>query len=230
MSIDSILIVDDEPQIIRFLAPSLKAAGYRVMTAATGAEALKLVATSSPSLVLLDLGLPDIDGKQVIAALREWSQVPVIVVSARGRESEKIAALDLGADDYIDKPFAMGELLARLRAALRHAARSRHETTAITIGDLEVDTLAHSAKRAGRNLKLTPKEFDLLALLIRHAGRAVTHRQLLTSVWGPGHSEDLQYLRVFIRQLRQKLEQAPERPALIITEPGVGYRLVAEID
>lgn len=230
MSAQRILVVDDEPQILRFLKPSLAAAGYDIVTAASGAEALKVAATAAPDVILLDLGLPDIDGKDVIRQLRMWSKTPIIVLSVRDRETEKIAALDLGADDYINKPFGIGELLARLRTALRHAARQAGEKSIYTTGDLAVDIVAHKAILAGAPLKLTPKEFDLLAVLVRNAGRVVTHRQLLTAVWGPAHTEDLQYLRVFIGQLRQKLRASPGAPELLLTEAGIGYRLAPEPD
>ena len=220
-----ILAVDDEPQILRFLKPSLGAAGYEVLTATTGQEALKQAAVGAPDVILLDLGLPDMDGKEVIRQLREWSKTPVIVVSARDRETEKVAALDLGADDYIDKPFGIGELLARIRTALRHAATQAGEVTKLTIGELHIDVPAHSVTFAGTALKLTPKEFDLLGMLARSAGRVVTHAQILTAVWGPAHVEDLQYLRTFVGQLRQKLKRSANAPDLIQTEPGIGYRL-----
>ena len=229
MSRERILVVDDEPQILRFLKPSLAAAGYDVITAATGADALKIAATAAPAVVVLDLGLPDMDGKVVIASLREWSTIPIIVLSARDRETEKIAALDLGADDYVNKPFSIGELTARLRTALRRAATQAGEQSAFAMGDLAVDIVAHTATVAGVPVKLTPKEFELLAVLVRSAGRVVTHRQLLTAVWGPAHTQDLQYLRVFIGQLRQKLGPKSEVARLIISEPGIGYRLNAEV-
>ena len=225
MTTERILVVDDEPQILRFLKPSLGAAGYEIITASTGAEALKAAATAAPDVILLDLGLPDMDGKDVIRQLRTWSKTPIIVLSARDRETEKIAALDLGADDYVNKPFGIGELLARLRTALRHAARQAGEQSAYSAGDLSIDVAAHSATLAGAPIKLTPKEFELLALLVRNAGRVVTHRQLLTAVWGPAHINDFQYLRVFIGRLRQKIETDPENPILIVSEPGIGYRL-----
>lgn len=225
MSREYVLVVDDEPQILRFLKPSLEAAGYAVLTAATGAEALKSAATHAPDVILLDLGLPDMDGKDVISQLRAWSKVPVIVVSARDRESEKIVALDLGADDYVNKPFGMGELLARLRTALRHAAQKYGEQTRFIADGLAVDVLAHTATLGEKPLKLTPKEFDLLALLVRSAGRVVTHRQILTAVWGPAHTEDVQYLRVCVGQLRQKMRPTSDAPDVIETEPGIGYRL-----
>ena len=228
MSRDRILAVDDEPQILRFLKPSLEAAGYDVVTATNGADALKAAATLSPGAILLDLGLPDMDGKEVIAKLRAWSQTPIIVLSARDRESEKIAALDLGADDYVNKPFSIGELTARLRAALRHAAQQTGELTRFTAEGLTVDVIEHSASIDGLPLKLTPKEFDLLAILVRNAGRVVTHRQILIAIWGPAHTEDVQYLRVLIGQLRQKLKAESQLPDLILTEAGIGYRLAVE--
>jgi two-component system KDP operon response regulator KdpE len=224
-----VLAVDDEPQILRFLRPSLAAAGYEVVTAATGSEALKACATQAPDVVLLDLGLPDMDGKEVIRRLREWSETPIIVLSARDREAEKIAALDLGANDYVNKPFGIGELMARLRAVLRHKAGPSPAATRIEAAGLVVDLDAHSVAFAGTPVRLTPKEFELLALLARNAGRVMTHRQLLTAVWGPAHANDLQYLRVFIGQLRDKLAtSAPEAPNLIATEPGIGYRLAID--
>lgn len=228
MSGERILVVDDEPQILRFLRPSLTAAGYEVTTAATAAEGLKLATALAPDAILLDLGLPDLDGKEVIQRLRAFSEVPIIVVSARDREVEKIAALDLGADDYVDKPFGIGELLARLRTALRHAARRAGEQMTFAAGGLVVDIAAHTVKCDGQPVRLTPKEFDLLAVLVRHAGRVVTHGQILTAVWGPAHTHDVQYLRVFIGQLRQKLAQ-PGGTDLIQTEPGIGYRLVETV-
>lgn len=230
MTARRVLVVDDEPQIQRFLKPSLGAAGYEVIAALDGAGALAAAATQAPDVVLLDLGLPDMDGKDVIAELRKWSKVPIIVVSARDREAEKIAALDLGADDYVNKPFGIGELMARLRAALRHSAQSAGEASRIVSGDLVIDVAAHSVTRAGKPIKLTPKEFELLAILARNAERVVTHRQLLTAVWGPAHAEELQYLRVFIGQLRHKLRAAPDAPQLIQTEAGIGYRLVPQVE
>jgi len=228
MSGARILVVDDEPQILRFLKPSLTAAGYDVVTAESGRDALRLTALKSPDAILLDLGLPDMDGKDVLRELRTWSKTPVIVLSARDREAEKIAALDLGADDYVNKPFGIGELTARLRAALRHAAQAKGEATRYAAGPLVVDIAAHSVLLDGKPVKLTPKEFELLAILVRNAGRIVTHRQILTAVWGPAHTEDLQYLRVFIGQLRQKLEADVQSPEIILTEPGIGYRLAVD--
>jgi two-component system KDP operon response regulator KdpE len=225
-----ILVVDDEPQILRFLKPSLTAAGYDVIVATTGKDALKAAATQSPDAILLDLGLPDMDGKDVISDLRNWSKTPILVLSARDREAEKIAAFDLGADDYVNKPFGIGELTARLRTALRHAAQQASEQTHLKSGALEVDVLAHKVTLNGAPVKLTPKEFELLAILVRNAGRLLTHRQILTAVWGAAHTEDLQYLRVFIGQLRQKLKASANAPELILTEPGIGYRLSVETD
>lgn len=228
MSQERILVVDDEPQILRFLKPSLTAAGYEVLTAETAADALKLAALKSPDVILLDLGLPDRDGKEVIRELRTWSATPIIVVSARDREAEKVDAFDLGADDYVNKPFGIGELTARLRAALRHAARNKGETSRLVSGPLAIDLPTHTVTLDGSPVKLTPKEFDLLAILVRNAGRIVTHRQILTAVWGPAHTEDLQYLRVFIGQLRQKLGGAAPNRDIIVTEPGIGYRIAAD--
>lgn len=222
-----ILIVDDEPQIHRFLRPSLIAAGFETMAAKTGAEAVILATRDHPDVIILDLGLPDIDGKEVIAAIRATSAVPIIVLSARDRETEKIAALDLGADDYVDKPFSIGELLARIRSHLRrrHAEAGESLQMAFDIGAIHVDIARHEVSRGGTNVHLTPKEFDLIVLLARHAGRVLTHRHILGEIWGPAHADDTQYLRVFIGQLRQKLEDNPAEPRLILTEPGVGYRL-----
>lgn len=219
-----ILVVDDEPQIQRFLKPALEASGFEVVQALDGRSAVKAVATAAPDAVVLDLGLPDCDGKDVIRQVRAFSQVPIVVLSARDREIEKVTALDLGADDYVSKPFGISELLARLRTALRHAARQDGQSEVISVGDLIVDTRAHRVTRAGETLRLTPKEYDLLHILARHAGRVLTHRQLLTAVWGPAHENDTQYLRVLVGQLRQKLEADPARPTLIATEPGIGYR------
>jgi two-component system KDP operon response regulator KdpE len=221
-----ILVVDDEPQIQRFLRPSLIATGYDVVAAGTGAEALRRLASDSPRLIILDLGLPDMDGKDVLADIRRRTDVPVIVLSARDREAEKIAALDLGADDYVNKPFAIGELLARIRSALRRRTLGTPEAPAIVrVGPVTIDTGLHQARRNDEIVHLTPKEFELLRMLARYCGRVVTHRQILTEVWGPAHGADTQYLRVFIGQLRQKLEDDPAAPKLILTEPGIGYRI-----
>jgi len=220
-----VLIVDDEPQILRFLRPSLSAAGYDVVEARDGAEALKRAAADAPDVVVLDLGLPDRDGKDVIRGIREWSKVPIVVLSARGRETEKIEALDLGADDYVNKPVGVGELMARLRAALRHRMQNAGETATFRSGTLAIDIAAHRVELEGREIRLTPREFGLLALLVKNAGKVVTHRQLLTAVWGPAHAEDTQYLRVYIGQLREKIEKDHNDPKFIRTEPGIGYRL-----
>lgn len=219
-----VLVVDDEPAIHRFMGPALSANGYEPLRADTGAEALALAASRQPDVVVLDLGLPDMDGKEVIRRLRAWSEVPVVVLSARDRETEKIEALDLGADDFVNKPFGMGELMARLRAALRHRMQGKGETPVLRLGALEIDIPRHRVLNAGEEVKLTPKEFELLAFLARHAGKVVTHRQILREVWGPAHEHDTQYLRVYIGQLRTKLEADPANPTLVLTEPGVGYR------
>jgi two-component system KDP operon response regulator KdpE len=219
------LVVDDEPAILRFLRPALEANDYHVVTAGSVDEALKRIAGELPDVVVLDLGLPDGDGKDVIRQVRQWSDVPIIVLSAREREAEKIEALDLGADDFVNKPFGVGELMARLRTALRHRVQRQGETACLKIGDLEIDTVRHRVVRAGVELKLTRKEFDLLSCLARHAGKVMTHRQLLTAVWGPAHAEDTQYLRVYVGQLRQKIEANPDDPKIILTELGIGYRM-----
>jgi two-component system KDP operon response regulator KdpE len=220
-----VLVVDDEPQILRFLRASLTASGFEVVEAATGAEALKQAAGEAPEIVVLDLGLPDMDGKDVIKKLREWSEVPIIVLSARAREAEKVEALDLGADDYVSKPFGMAELLARLRAALRHKMRSQGESPVVKVGDLKIDVARHKVARGETEIKLTPKEFDLLRLLALNAGKVVTHRQLLETVWGPAHRDDTAYLRVFIGQLRRKIDADDAAPSCIENAAGVGYRL-----
>lgn len=219
-----VLIVDDEPQIQRFLRHSLAASGFDLETAASAAEALRLFAARRPDIVVLDLGLPDLDGKAVIGQIRQTSQTPIIVLSARDAEAEKIAALDLGANDYVVKPFAIGELLARIRACLRTAPTGQGIAAILQIGDVRIDPAMHVADKAGAPLRLTPKEFDLLALLAHNRGRVLTHRHILEKVWGPAHREDIAYLRVFIGQLRQKIEDVPSEPRLILTEPGIGYR------
>ncbi|MBX3584112.1 MAG: response regulator [Rhizobiaceae bacterium] len=228
MSRERILVVDDEPQIQRFLRPALDAAGYDVIEARTGEEALRAAATIAPALIILDLGLPDMDGKDVIARLRGWSKIPIIILSARDQETEKISALDLGADDYVEKPFGIGELTARMRSALRHRIQDAGGFSGAAIDGLSIDTVRRVVERDGKPLKLTPKEYDLLVILARHAGRVVTHKTLLTSVWGPAHGEDLHYLRVFIGQLRAKIERNPTDPKIIRTEPGVGYRFAGD--
>lgn len=220
-----VLVVDDEAAILRFLKPALEANSYEMSSTDTVADAIKRIAAETPDIVLLDLGLADGDGKDVIRRVREWSEVPIIVLSAREREAEKIDSLDLGADDYVNKPFNVGELMARMRAALRHRLQRKAETPLLRVGDLEVDSVRHRVTRGGAELKLTPKEFELLSFLARHAGRVVTHRQILAAVWGPAHTEDTQYLRVYIGQLRQKIEDKPDDPRVVLTEPGIGYRV-----
>jgi len=219
------LVIDDEAAILRFLKPALEANNYDMTSAGTVAEGLKRIAAEAPDIVLLDLGLPDGDGKDVIRRAREWSDLPIIVLSARERETEKIEALDLGADDYVNKPFNVGELLARMRTALRHRMQRKAEVPVLRVGNLEVDAVRHRATRGGAELKLTPKEFELLSFLAKHPGRVVTHKQILTAVWGPAHTEDTQYLRVYIGQLRQKVEEHPDDPKIVLTEPGIGYRI-----
>ncbi len=220
-----ILLVDDEPQIHRFLRPTLEAAGYEVMRADTGEQALRTVANRPPSLVLLDLGLPDFDGQDVLRRLRSFAAVPVIVLSARDRVEEKIRALDQGASDYIEKPFDMGELLARVRSVLRQGRQGQEMTVLFSCPPLEVDLGRRLVRVDGEIVALTRREYDLLALLVRNANRVITHRQLLTAVWGPAHAADIQYLRVYIGHLRQKL--GAEAGALITTESGIGYRLLS---
>lgn len=219
-----ILVVDDEPQIQRFLRPALETAGYAVEQAMGGAEALRLIAARMPDAVLLDLGLPDIDGQEVLRRMRQSSQVPVVVISARDKPGEKIEALDAGADDYVEKPFDLGELLARVRTAMRHGLAHDGAEPVLRSGPLEVDLLRRRVQVDGATVTLTPREYSLLALLARNAGRVLTHGQLLTGIWGPAHTEDVQYLRVYVGHLRQKL--GPEASRLVSTEPGIGYRLL----
>jgi len=225
-----VLVVDDEPAIRRFLRATLSAHGFRVAEAATAAEALEKLAASPPDVVLLDLGLPDRDGLDVLAELRGWSAVPVIVLSARQREPDKVAALDAGADDYLSKPFGTDELLARMRVALRHAARPGGASPVYRAGELVVDLEARLVTVRGREVHLTPHEFKLLAALVMKAGKVLTHRQLLREVWGPEYGDENHYVRVYMAQLRRKLEREPARPRYLRSEPGVGYRLVAEDD
>ena len=222
-----ILVVDDEPQIHRFLGPALDAAGYEPVRADDGVSALREIARKAPDAVVLDLGLPDIDGREALVKARAFYDGPIIILSARDKETEKIDALDAGADDYVEKPFGVGELLARLRVALRHRARQDGGDPVVRAGEVEIDLVRRLVSRAGEPLRLSPREYDLLAVMARGAGKAMTHRQLLTAVWGPAHEHDVQYLRVFVGQLRQKLEEDPNAPRLILTEPGVGYRFMA---
>ena len=224
-SAHTVLVVDDEPPIRRILRTSLGAVGHRVVTAENAAEALAMLAAEKPDVIILDLGLPDKSGLDVIAEIRQRSTVPIIVLSARSDERSKVEALDLGADDYIGKPFGMAELMARLRAALRHAFQAQGEHAVFVSGDLAVDLVHRQVTRAGHEVKLSPKEFELLRHLVTHAGKVLTHRHLLREVWGPAQADEIQYLRVFIRSLRQKLEPDPTRPTHILTELGVGYRL-----
>jgi two-component system KDP operon response regulator KdpE len=222
-----VLVVDDEAPVRRLLRTALGPHGYQVIEAATAEEALVTAATARPDLILLDLGLPDADGTEVIRRIREWTQIPIIVLSVRGQEEDKVAALDAGADDYVTKPFSMGELLARMRVAQRHVVSSTDEPVFRT-GDLEVD-LAHRRVTVGeREVQLTPTEYAILRTLVRYAGRVLTHRQILREVWGPGYEGDTHLLRVNISNLRRKLEPDSTRPRYIITEPGVGYRLRVE--
>ena len=221
----TVLVVDDEPPIRRFLRASLEAAGFDVVSADDAAAALAAVASEKPDVVILDLGLPDRSGFEVITEVRKHSPVPIIVLSARSDERSKVEALDLGADDYIGKPFGVAELMARLRAALRHAFQAQGELPLFVSGDLSVDLVRRHVMREGREVKLSPKEFELLRHLVTHAGKVLTHRQLLRDVWGPAQADEVQYLRVFIRGLRQKIEPDPTRPTHILTELGVGYRL-----
>ncbi len=222
--VSTALIIDDEVQIRRLLRVTLEASGYRVFEAATGNEGLVEAAQRHPDVVILDLGLPDMEGVAVLRRLREWSKVPVVVLSVRDREEDKIAALDSGADDFVTKPFGTGELMARLRVAQRHA-QPEAETTLFAVGDLEVDLAARVVKVRGKEVKLTSTEYSLLRLFVRHAGKVLTHHQILREVWGPTYIEQTHYLRVYMAHLREKLEKQPDRPELFITEPGVGYRL-----
>jgi two-component system KDP operon response regulator KdpE len=223
----TVLVIEDEAQIRRFLRATLTANGYQLLEATTAQEGLVQAATRQPEIVILDLGLPDLDGLEVTRRLREWTTVPIIVLSARGQEADKVTALDAGADDYLTKPFSVGELLARLRVALRHAARTSQEPgePIFTVGDLRVDLARRQVYIAEQQVHLTPIEYKLLTTLVRYAGRVVTHRQLLQEGWGPGHTEASHYLRVYMGQLRHKLEADPARPRYLVTEPGVGYRL-----
>ena len=223
-----VLVVDDEAAILRFLRPVLAANDYDMAAAGTAADAIKCIAATSPDIVILDLGLPDGDGKDVIRRVREWTDIPIVVLSARDREAEKIEALDLGADDFINKPFGVGELLARMRAALRHRIQHNAETPVLRVGQLEIDNVRHRVTRAGEEVRLTPKEFELLSFLARHAGKVITHKQIMSAVWGPAHAQDTQYLRVYIGHLRQKIEDKPDDPKIVVTEPGIGYRITED--
>jgi two-component system, OmpR family, KDP operon response regulator KdpE len=223
--VSRVLVVDDEPQIRRALAINLRARGYQVDLAATGEEALKAAAAAQPpEAVILDLGLPGISGLQVIQGLRGWTQVPIIVLSVREREADKVAALDAGADDYVTKPFGVNELLARLRAAIRRATPATEELPIVQTPDFRVDLAAKQVIRDGREVRLTPTEWQLVEVLVRRPGRLISQRQLLQEVWGPSYGEETNYLRVFIAQIRRKLEPNPAHPRYFLTEPGIGYR------
>lgn len=221
-----ILLVEDDPGIRKFLRVALEAQGFALEEASSGTEGISRAAISGPDIVVLDLGLPDMDGKQVIGRIREWSQVPILILSVRQAEDEKVAALDSGANDYVVKPFGVAEFLARLRALLRVNRGSAGLDPEIVVGALKVDLARHEVTLAGAAVKLTRREFDLLALLARNAGRILTHRQILADIWGPAHEHDLQYLRVFIGRLRAKLGDDPASPRFILNEPGVGYRFL----
>jgi two-component system KDP operon response regulator KdpE len=224
----TVLLIEDESEIRRFLRATLVAEGYEVAEADSGESGLKLAARQPPDLVILDLGLPDLDGQEVLRRLREWLTAPVLVLSARDREPEKIEALDHGADDYLTKPFGVGELLARIRAAFRHAHPAGADASVLAIGDLRVDLSARQVTMAGERLTLTPLEYKLLVTLMRNAGKVLTHRMLLREVWGPHASQETHYLRVFVAGLRRKLRDDPSRSRYIATEQGVGYRFASE--
>jgi two-component system KDP operon response regulator KdpE len=228
VSAATVLVIEDEPQIRRFLRASFDAEGYRVVESASGRRATIDAASHKPDLAIVDLRLPDVDGIDVIRCIRQWSSMPVIVLSARTQERTKIEALDAGANDYITKPFGVGELLARVRAALRHRSRLADGGNVLRLGDAIVDLDRRAATRAGQPLHLTPIEFRLLATLARHLGMVVTHRELLSEVWGPTHANDTHYLRIYAKQLRDKLEADPVRPRYLVTETGVGYRLLVD--
>jgi two-component system KDP operon response regulator KdpE len=221
-----ILVIDDEKQIRRMLKAALSGYGYDIAEASSGHEGLNQTAIFHPDLIILDLGLPDLDGIGVIKRLREWTQIPIIILSVREHEDDKIKALDVGADDYVTKPFSMGELLARIRVALRHVVKSEDEPVLTFFGELTVDLAHRNVILKGEDVKLTPTEYEILKYLALQAGRVVTHGQLLRAIWGPNYQEETQYLRVYIGQLRRKIEADPSQPTYIITEPGVGYRLV----
>jgi len=228
MSEPNVVLIEDEPQIRRFLRATLGSQGYRLFEAATGADGLVEAASRQPDVIIVDLGLPDMDGLEVIRRLREWSTVPIIVLSARGQEADKVLALDIGADDYVSKPFGAEELLARVRVALRHKAGVAREDAVFTSGELRVDLGRRHVFVREQEVKLTPTEYRLLTTLVRHAGRVLTHRQLLKEVWGPNQTEEAHYLRVYMAQLRRKIEADPAQPRYLLTEPGVGYRLSGE--
>ncbi len=222
-----VLVVEDEPEMRKFIRATLKSRGYRLLEAERASEAVQMMTSHNPDLILLDLGLPDADGIDLTRQFREWSRVPVIVLSARGREDDKVAALDAGADDYLTKPFGVNELLARMRVALRHAqaASGAPQAQAYEFGDLKIDLVRREVFRGREELRLTPIEYKLLLLFAQHAGKVLTHRQILKEVWGPSYATQTHYVRVHMAELRKKVEADPSRPKLLVTEPGVGYRL-----
>ena len=227
-----ILVIDDEPQILRAMRTILTEKQFRVTTASRGEEGLTLAATSEPDIIILDLGLPDMDGVEVCTRLREWTQIPIIILSVRDSERDKVAALDTGADDYLTKPFSIEELLARVRVALRHSANRQGaqgaQNKVVKAGPITIDLAWHIVKRGEEEVKLTGTEYKLLAYLAANHGRVLTHQSILTNVWGPADADHTEYLRVYMRQLRKKLETDPERPQFILTEPGIGYRFIAD--
>ena len=225
-----VVVIEDEPQIRKFLRATLEGQGYRLFEATTGADGVVEVGSRQPDVVIIDLGLPDMDGLEVIRRVREWTAVPVIVLSARGQERDKVTALDAGADDYMSKPFGASELLARIRVALRHTAGASHEAddAVFKVGELRVDLLHRQVLVGDKEIHLTPIEYKLLTTMVRHAGKVVTHQQLLREVWGPSHTEQAHYARVYMAHLRHKLEVEPARPRYLLTESGVGYRLASD--
>ena len=231
-NVPHILVIDDEPQILRAMRTILTEKQFKVTTASRGEEGLALAATSEPDLIVLDLGLPDMDGVEVCKRLREWTQIPIIILSVRDSEREKVAALDMGADDYLTKPFGIEELLARIRVALRHSANRKGVQSAqskvVKAGPVTIDLVWHLVKRGEEEIKLTGTEYKLLAYLASNHGRVLTHQSILTNVWGAADADHTEYLRVYMRQLRKKLEVDPERPQYILTEPGIGYRFITD--
>lgn len=220
-----VLVIDDELQMRKLLEMALTSYGYTAHLAATGQEGLMLAVSMHPDLVIVDLGLPDMDGKDVVTRLREWSSVPIIVLTAREQEQEKIAALDKGADDYVTKPFSMGELMARMRVCLRRFCHSEEQKPVLSCGGISMDLLQHKVTVAGCEIKLTPTEYELLKYMLKNAGKVLTHKQILKAVWGNDYDEDLHYIRIYMRQLRRKIEKDPAQPKYLLTEAGVGYRL-----
>lgn len=220
-----VLVIDDELQMRKLLEMALTSYGYKATLASTGHEGQMLAVTMHPDLVIVDLGLPDMDGKDVVSRLREWSSVPIIVLTAREQEKEKIDALDRGADDYITKPFSMGELMARMRVCLRRFCHSEEQKPLLSCGEISMDLLQHQVLVESREVKLTPTEYDLLKYMLKNAGKVLTHKQILKAVWGNDYDEDLHYIRIYMRQLRRKIEKDPAQPKYLLTEAGVGYRL-----